>query len=86
MRGVNYFGQRSEYVVSGSDCGHIFLWDKETSHIVNCLYGDEDRAVNSVEPNPTAPYLATSGFDHDVKIWAPSAEKEPTFDDLREVS
>lgn len=25
---VTFFGPRSEYVASGSDCGHIFLWDK----------------------------------------------------------
>ena len=25
VKQVNYFGDRSEFVVSGSDCGHVFL-------------------------------------------------------------
>lgn len=83
VKSVNYFGLRSEYVVSGSDCGHIFLWDKKTSHIVNCLYGDEGGVVNALEPNPCAPYLATSGFDHNVKIWAPSADEPPNLSEVR---
>jgi len=41
VKGVNFFGPRSEYVVSGSDCGHVFLWDKETEEIVNFFGGDE---------------------------------------------
>ncbi|CAN0384677.1 unnamed protein product, partial [Hapterophycus canaliculatus] len=28
VKQVNFYGPRSEFVVSGSDCGHIFLWDK----------------------------------------------------------
>ena len=27
-QGVNFYGQRSEYVISGSDCGNIFFWSK----------------------------------------------------------
>ncbi|OQR79013.1 DDB1- and CUL4-associated factor 8-like, partial [Tropilaelaps mercedesae] len=83
VKSVNYFGLRSEYVVSGSDCGHIFLWDKNTAHIVNFLYGDEGGVVNVLEPNPCAPYLATSGFDHNVKIWAPSADEPPDLKNVR---
>ena len=29
-------------------------------HVVNCL-----------QPHPTLPYLASSGIDYDIKIWAP---------------
>ncbi|XP_022691611.1 DDB1- and CUL4-associated factor 8-like isoform X2 [Varroa jacobsoni] len=83
VKSVNYFGLRSEYVVSGSDCGHIFLWDKKTAHIVNYLHGDEGGVVNVLEPNPCAPYLATSGFDHNVKIWAPSADEPPDLTQVR---
>ena len=40
VKGVNFFGPHSEFVVSGSDCGHVFLWDKETEEIVQCQEGD----------------------------------------------
>ena len=35
--------------------------------------------VNCVQPHPTAPFLASSGIDYNVKLWAPLAE-EPNFD------
>ena len=31
MKGVNYWGPNSEYVVSGSDCGHFFVWDRAST-------------------------------------------------------
>ena len=45
VKGVNMFGPRSEYIVSGSDCGHVFLWDRETEAVVNFLVGDEAGVV-----------------------------------------
>ena len=33
VKGVNYYGGRSEYVISGSDCGNVFFWDK----VITCL-------------------------------------------------
>jgi WD40 repeat protein len=43
---VNFFGPRSEFVVSGSDCGNVFLWDKETQDIVQYMKGDETGVVS----------------------------------------
>ena len=41
MKGVNFFGPQSEYIVSGSDCGHVFMWDKKTEQVINLMEGDE---------------------------------------------
>ena len=41
--GVNFYGSHSEYVVSGSDCGNIFIWDKNTEAIVRLMHGDEGK-------------------------------------------
>lgn len=65
---VNFFGPRSEYVVSGSDCGHIFLWAKETGELKQLLFGDSRGAVNCLEQHPSQPILATSGLEHDAKV------------------
>ena len=35
--------------------------------------------VNCVQPHPTAPFLASSGIDYNIKLWAPLAE-QPNFD------
>lgn len=75
VKGVNFYGPKSEFIVSGSDCGHVFLWDKETEQIVQYLTGDDNGAINVLEAHPTLPVLATSGLDHEVKIWSPMAEK-----------
>ena len=39
-----------------------------------------------VEPHPDAPILATSGFDHDIKLWLPTAEQPTDLDGLENVS
>lgn len=77
IKGVNFFGAGSEFIVSGSDCSNIFFWDKKTGKIVQWMQGDETGAVNVLEPHPEFPILATSGIDNDVKIWVPSNEKAP---------
>lgn len=45
---VNFYGLRDEYVMSGSDCGHLFIWDKNTSEIVQVLEGDGE-VVNVIQ-------------------------------------
>lgn len=46
IKGVNFYGAGSEFIVSGSDCGNIFFWDKKTSKIVQWMRGDENGAIN----------------------------------------
>ena len=48
VKDVNFFGLQDEYVVSGSDCGHLFIWDKKTSQLLNILEGDGE-VVNVVQ-------------------------------------
>lgn len=77
IKGVNYFGLNSEYVISGSDCGNFFIWDRNTEAIINWKKADLVGVVNCLEPHPHFPVLATSGLEHDVKIWVPSNDKFP---------
>eukprot|EP00967_Tisochrysis_lutea_P079998 scaffold109651_cov17-Tisochrysis_lutea.AAC.2 len=35
--GVNFFGASDEYVISGSDCGHIFIWQKRDGELKKLL-------------------------------------------------
>lgn len=60
IKGVNFFGPHSEYIVSGSDCSNVFMWDKENESIVQWMRGDENGIVNVLEPHPFLPVLATS--------------------------
>ncbi|KAI7809256.1 DDB1- and CUL4-associated factor 8 isoform X2 [Triplophysa rosa] len=85
VKGVNFYGPCSEFVVSGSDCGHIYLWDKNSARVVQFMEGDRGGVVNCLEPHPHLPGLATSGLDHDVKLWAPTAENPTTLKGLKDV-
>lgn len=71
---VNFIGLRDEYVASGSDTGHIFIWDKKTGELVNLLIGDTE-AVNVIEPHPYEPLIATAGIDNTVKIFSSDARE-----------
>lgn len=59
-----------DYVMSGSDCGHVFTWNRKTGELVMLLEADQ-HVVNCLQPHPTLPYLATSGIDYDIKLFAP---------------
>lgn len=60
----------NDYVMSGSDCGHVFTWNRKTGELVMLLEADQ-HVVNCLQPHPTLPYLATSGIDYDIKLFAP---------------
>uniref|UniRef100_A0AAR2JZG8 Ddb1 and cul4 associated factor 6 n=1 Tax=Pygocentrus nattereri TaxID=42514 RepID=A0AAR2JZG8_PYGNA len=66
------------FVLSGSDCGHIFIWDRYTGEHVMLLEAD-NHVVNCLQPHPFEPLLASSGIDYDIKIWSPM-EELPSFD------
>ncbi|MCO5601488.1 hypothetical protein L7F22_055609 [Adiantum nelumboides] len=73
IKGVSFLGPNSEYVVSGSDCGNIFIWKKKGAELVSLFKGD-NQVVNCLEPHPHVTVLATSGMGHTAKIWAPLSE------------
>ncbi|XP_031638582.1 DDB1- and CUL4-associated factor 8-like [Contarinia nasturtii] len=85
IKGVNFFGSNSEFIMSGSDCGNFFMWDKNSEAIVQWLPGDESGVVNCLEGHPRFPIIATSGLDHDIKIWSPmnAKDRRPSEIDLR---
>jgi hypothetical protein len=34
---VSFLGQDDEFVMSGSDCGHIFIWAKDSGDVLTML-------------------------------------------------
>lgn len=82
---MNFYGRNSEYIISGSDCGHVFIWEKNSEKCIWYDKGDYDGTVNVLEPHPYFPIIATSGLEHDVKIWQPISEKAVDFKRLKSV-
>ena len=74
VKGVSFFGANDEYVVSGSDCGNMFIWRKKGGELLRMMRGDNN-VVNCIEPHPQFPFLATSGIDKTIKIWTPASSK-----------
>ncbi|KAK9464202.1 uncharacterized protein V1516DRAFT_669848 [Lipomyces oligophaga] len=70
VKDVNFYGANDEYIVSGSDSKHLFIWNKKSGALVNVLQGD-CAVVNVVESNPVIPQLAVSGIDSTIKIFSP---------------
>ncbi|KAF8592387.1 WD40 repeat-like protein [Ramaria rubella] len=57
VKDVNFVGPRDEYVVSGSDDGNFFIWDKTTGQLLDIHEGDES-VVNVIEQHPSLPILS----------------------------
>ncbi|MBA0557134.1 hypothetical protein Golob_027186 [Gossypium lobatum] len=72
VKGVNFFVPKSEYVVSGSDCGRIFIWKKKGRELVRVMEADK-HVVNCIESHPHTTVLASCGIERDIKIWTPKA-------------
>lgn len=89
VKGVSFFGPNDEYVVSGCDTGHLFVYDRSSGDVVQYGLGDRIGAINSLAPHPLGlPLLATSGLEMTVRLWEPSPTKTDTFkpDEAEEAS
>lgn len=78
VKDVNYYGLDDEYVVSGSDDGHFFIWDRKTTEIVNVLEGDGE-VVNVIQGHPYEPMIACSGIDSSIKIFGPGGDSRDRY-------
>lgn len=69
VKDVNFM---ENHIVSGSDDGNFFVWNKDTEDLV-AIYKGDDSVVNVLQPHPYLPLLAISGIDPTVKIFGPVA-------------
>ncbi|XP_018396369.1 PREDICTED: DDB1- and CUL4-associated factor 8-like [Cyphomyrmex costatus] len=74
--GINFFGPRSEFIISASDGGDIFIYDKEKRTAAQWLREDY-KFVDSHHclGHPHIPILATA-FESSVLIWMPSRNED----------
>uniref|UniRef100_A0A182JVP5 WD and tetratricopeptide repeats protein 1 n=1 Tax=Anopheles christyi TaxID=43041 RepID=A0A182JVP5_9DIPT len=75
IKEANYFGD-SNYIVAGSDDGNFFIWDRHTG-IIHSVFQADELIVNCVQPHPYICMLATSGIDHEVRLWSPQSPEKP---------
>ncbi|KAL5711314.1 hypothetical protein ACHQM5_021783 [Ranunculus cassubicifolius] len=70
VKGVSFFGPSDEFVMSGSDCGNIFIWRKKGGELLRLMAGDR-HIVNCLESHPFLPVIVSSGIEKNVKVWSP---------------
>ena len=70
IKQARFYGGSDEFIVAGSDCGHLFIWERSTGNIIRLLKAD-DHVLNCVAPHPKSPLLATSGIEKYIRFWSP---------------
>ena len=73
VKDVGFAGQADNCVISGSDDGNWFMWDKLTSEIRGIWHADSS-VVNVMAMHPDLPVFAISGIDDTIKIFAPVSD------------
>mmetsp|Transcript_24943 Transcript_24943/g.40444 ORF Transcript_24943/g.40444 Transcript_24943/m.40444 type:complete len:692 (-) Transcript_24943:1667-3742(-) len=69
LKNVKFYGENEEYILSGSDCGNLHFWDRETTELVALLKADNE-IVNGSSPNPFNSTLVVYGIDSDAKVFS----------------
>ncbi|VDO20986.1 unnamed protein product [Haemonchus placei] len=73
IKEANFFGSRNQYVVAGSDCGSLLLWERSSGVLVAAWSADQS-ILNIVQPHPNQFLLATSGIEEVIRFWQPMEE------------
>ncbi|KPV71705.1 uncharacterized protein RHOBADRAFT_56528 [Rhodotorula graminis WP1] len=71
VKDVNFL--TPDLVISGSDDGNFFIWDRESEEIKAIYKGDDD-VVNVMQPHPRLPLVAISGIDSTPKLFGPTTD------------
>ena len=59
------------HVATGSDCGHLFVYEAYGTGDIASLLRADRHIVNCVAPHPTLPVVAASGIEHTIKLFQP---------------
>jgi len=77
LKRATFAGPNDEYICTGSDSGHAWIYEKATGAVVSLLKADHS-TCNGVVPHPTLPFFATYGLDSTAKLWRAT---QPVGDD-----
>jgi WD40 repeat protein len=74
VKEVTFGGSEQQFVLSGSDDGGMYIWDRESGRLLHRQEVADRRVCNCVQPRPGRELcIATSGIDKSVKLFEPIA-------------
>eukprot|EP01023_Acetabularia_acetabulum_P007252 TRINITY_DN13094_c0_g1_i2.p1 TRINITY_DN13094_c0_g1~~TRINITY_DN13094_c0_g1_i2.p1 ORF type:complete len:268 (-),score=47.54 TRINITY_DN13094_c0_g1_i2:476-1279(-) len=76
IKSICFAGPDDCWVVSGSDDGRFFVWDRKTGDLLDHFRG-ESYIVNCIACAPHRPLFASCGIDPTVKLWDPIGYAPP---------
>ena len=80
LKNARYAGPRDEYICTGSDSGHAWVYEKASGSVVSFWKADQS-TCNGVVPHPTLPIFVTYGIDSTAKLWRSTIPVDSEVDD-----
>lgn len=80
LKQAKYAGPNDEFICTGSDSGHAWIYEKESGAVVSFLKAD-NHTCNGIVPHPSLPYFITYGIDSTAKLWRASTPVDNEVDD-----
>ena len=80
LKSAKYAGPNDEYICTGSDSGHAWVYCKSNGTVASLLSADS-HVCNGVVPHPTLPIFITYGIDSTAKIWRATMPVDPDSND-----
>ena len=80
LKNAKYAGPNDEYICTGSDSGHAWIYERATGAVASFIYADHS-TCNGVVPHPSLPLFITYGIDSTAKLWRATLPVDCNTDD-----
>ena len=80
LKQAKYAGPNDEYICTGSDSGHAWIYEKDSGAVVSFIKAD-NHTCNGIVPHPSLPYFITYGIDSTAKLWRATVPVDNEVDD-----
>jgi hypothetical protein len=80
LKNARYAGPNDEYICTGSDSGHAWIYERSSGAVVSFL-GADTVTCNGVIPHPSLPVFVTYGIDSTAKLWRGTGPVDCKVDD-----
>jgi WD40 repeat protein len=75
LKNATYAGPNDDYILSGSDSGKAFIFNRSTTYVEALLSADSS-TCNGIVAHPTLPFFVTYGIDASAKLWRACASQD----------